>query len=201
MTTEFVKLELFPVTARWWALVIRGLAAIAFGILTFARPSISMFALVLLWGVYALLDGIFAVVLSIRGARIVPGWGWLLAGGIVSIGAGVISFAQPRMTGVALLAVIATWALLTGIAEVVTAIRLRRYLRGEWVLAAGGILSIAFAVLLALQPAAGALAITWLIGLFALLFGALLVALGLELRRWGTLAEQAASMLPPPTRA
>ncbi|HTP24174.1 MAG TPA: DUF308 domain-containing protein, partial [Anaeromyxobacteraceae bacterium] len=82
MTAEYVEFELFPVIARWWALVIRGLAAIAFGILTFFKPSISLLALVILWGAYALVDGVFAIVHSIRGARIARGWGWLLAGGI-----------------------------------------------------------------------------------------------------------------------
>ena len=201
MTTEYVEFELFPVTARWWALVLRGLAAVAFGILTFVKPSISLLALVILWGAYALVDGVFAIVLSIRGARMVPGWGWLLAGGMVSIGAGVVAFAWPGITAVALLAVIAAWAVLTGIAEIVTAIRLRRHLRGEWMLAAGGILSIVFGVLLAARPAAGALAVTWLIGLYALLFGATLVGLGFRLRKWAHITEQAATMLRPPTHA
>jgi uncharacterized membrane protein HdeD (DUF308 family) len=201
MTTEYVEFELFPVTARWWALVLRGLAAVAFGILTFVKPSISLLALVILWGAYALVDGVFAIVLSIRGARMVPGWGWLLAGGIVSIGAGVVAFAWPGITAVALLAVIAAWAVLTGIAQIVNAIRLRRHLRGEWMLAAGGILSIVFGVLLAARPAAGALAVTWLIGLYALLFGATLVGLGFRLRKWAQITEQAATMLRPPSHA
>jgi len=201
MTTEYVEFELLPATARWWALVIRGLAAIAFGILTFVKPSVSLVVLVILWGAFALVDGVFATVLSIRGARIVPGWGWLLAGGIVSIGAGVVAFAWPRITAVALLAVIAAWAVLTGFAEIVTAIRLRRHLRGEWMLAAAGILSIVFGVLLAVHPAAGALAVTWLIGLYALLFGATLVGLGLRVRKWAHITEQAATMLRPPTHA
>ena len=192
MTGEYVEFELFPVIARWWALVIRGLAAIAFGILTFFKPSISLLALVILWGAYALVDGVFTIVHSIRGARIVRGWGWLLAGGIVSIGAGGVAFLWPGITALVLLAVIATWAVLTGIAEIATAIRLRRHLRREWMLAASGVLSIAFGVLLAANPGAGALAVTWLIGLYAILFGALLVALGFRLRNWAAIAEHLA---------
>ncbi len=119
--TEYVKLEGFPVTTRWWALVIRGLAAIAFGVLAFANPSISLFALVILWGAYAIVDGVFAVVVAIRGARVVPGWGWLLAEGIVSIASGVVTYLWPGITAVALLAMIAVWAVLTGVAEIVTA--------------------------------------------------------------------------------
>jgi uncharacterized membrane protein HdeD (DUF308 family) len=201
MTAEYVEFELFPVTARWWALVIRGLAAVAFGILAFVKPSISLLALVILWGAYALVDGVFATVLSIRGARIVRGWGWQLAGGIVSIGAGVVAFLWPGMTALVLLAVIAAWAVLTGTAEVVTAVRLRRHLRGEWMLAASGILSIVFGVTLAANPGAGALAVTWLIGLYALLFGALLVALGFRLRHWAGIPEHPAPAQRAPSHA
>ncbi len=201
MTTEYVKFESFPATARWWTLVIRGLAAVAFGFLTFLKPSISLLALVILWGAYALVDGVFAVVLSIRGARLVRGWGWLLAGGIVSIGAAVVAFLWPGITALALLAVIAAWAVLTGIAEIATALRLRRHLRGEWMLAASGVLSIAFGVLLAAHPGLGALAVTWLIGLYAILFGALLVALGFRLRSRTAIAPRRAPTQPAPTHA
>jgi len=201
MTTEFGEFELFPVSSRWWALVIRGLAAIAFGMLTFFKPSISMLALVILWGAYALVDGVFAIVTSIRGARIVPGWGALLAGGIVSIGAGVVAFIWPGITALALLAVIAAWAVLTGIAEIATAIKLRRILRGEWMLAVSGVLSIAFGVVLAANPGPGAIAVTWLIGLYAFLFGALLVALGFRLRNWGAIADHPARTQHSPSHA
>ncbi len=201
MTSEYVGLEVFPTTPRWWALVIRGLAAIAFGILTFVKPSISLLALVILWGAYAMVDGLFNIVLSIRGARIVPGWGWLLAEGIVSIGAGVVTFLWPGITAIALLVVIAAWAVLTGIAEIATAIRLRRYVRGEWTLAASGILSIVFGVLLIVNPGPGALAVTWLIGVYAVLFGALLVALGVRLHRFAESADHPASPQRAPTRA
>lgn len=196
MTSEYVQFEEFPVTARWWALVIRGLAAIAFGALTFVNPSISLLALVILWGAYAIVDGVFGIVLSIRGARIVPGWGWLLAEGIASIAAGAVTFLWPGITALVLLFVIATWAVLTGIAEIATAVRLRRHVRGEWMLAASGILSIAFGVILAIRPLAGALAVTWLIGLYAILFGGLLVGLGFRLRRWQEMAHH-----PSPERA
>ncbi len=200
MTSEYVKFEGFPVTTRWWALVIRGLAAIAFGVLAFAKPSISLFALVILWGAYTIVDGVFAVVVAIRGARVVPGWGWLLAEGIISIASGVVTYLWPGITAVVLLAMIAAWAVLTGVAEIATAIRLRRELHGEWMLAATGVLSIAFGAILAMRPLAGALAVTWLIGLYAILFGGLLVGLGFRLRRWQEIAHYA-SPEHAPTRA
>jgi len=196
MTSDYMKLDLSAFTRRWWALVLRGLAAIAFGILTFVAPAISLFALVIMWGAYAIVDGVFAVVLAIRGARVAPGWGWLLAEGIVGIGAGVVTFLWPGITAIALLAVIATWAILTGLAEIVTAIRLRRQVRGEWMLAASGVLSIVFGVLLAMRPGAGALAVTWMIGGYAVVFGALLVALGFRLHQWAGLAQPPARSAP-----
>jgi uncharacterized membrane protein HdeD (DUF308 family) len=192
MTSDHVRLELVPVTLRWWALVIRGVAAIAFGIFTFVAPASSLRALVILWGVYAIVDGAFSTVLSVRGAGIVPGWGWLLFEGVMGIAAGVLALLWPAITALALLFVIATWAVVTGIAEIVTAIRLRRYLHGEWMLAVSGILSIAFGALLAINPGTGALAVTWLIGLYAILFGVLLVGLGFRLHRWARIAEHPA---------
>jgi uncharacterized membrane protein HdeD (DUF308 family) len=201
MTSQYVELGRPPVTVRWWAVVIRGLAAIAFGILTFARPSISLLALVMLWGAYAIVDGVFTIVLSIRGARVVPGWGWFLGEGLVGIAAGVVTFFWPGITALALVVVIAAWAVLTGIAEIATAIRLRRYLHGEWLLALSGVLSIVLGVILAINPGTGALAVTWLIGGYAVLFGALLVALGIRLHRWAEIADQPASPERAPTRA
>jgi uncharacterized membrane protein HdeD (DUF308 family) len=199
MTSEYVQFEPFPVTTRWWTLVIRGLAAIAF--LTFVMPSTSLLALVILWGAYAIADGVFAIVLSIRGARVVPGWGWLLAEGIVSIAAGAVTFLWPGITAVVLLYVIAIWAVLTGIAEIATAIQLRSHVRGEWKLALSGVLSIVFGVLLFVRPGAGALAVTWLIGVYAILFGVLLVALGVELHRLTESVDRRVSPERAPTRA
>ena len=188
MKTEFVKLELSPITPRWWALVLRGLAAIAFGIVAMLRPGAGVLALVVLWGAYAIVDGVFAIVLAIRGAKIVQGWGWLLAEGVVGVGAGVVTFLWPGITALALIVVIAAWAILTGIAEIATAVRLRRVVQGEWMLAVSGVLSIAFGVLAAMMPGAGALVVTWMIALYAILFGALLVGLGFRLHRWAGIA-------------
>ena len=192
MTSDYVEFQGFPFTVRWWALVIRGLAAIAFGVVAFVKPSASLLALVGVWGAYAIVDGVFSVVLAIRGARILPGWGWQLAKGITSIGAGVVTFLWPGITAIALLMVISAWAVLTGVAEIATAVWLRRHLRGEWMLAASGVLSLVFGVLLAVNPGAGALAVTWFVGLYAVLFGGLLVGLGLRLHHWARIAAHPA---------
>lgn len=169
---------------RWWALVVRGVAAILFGALTFALPGISLLVLLVLWAAYALVDGVLSVVLAARGARAGRRWGWLLFEGIASIAAGVVAVVWPGITAWALLMVIAAWAVLTGIAEIAIAIRLRRQLHGEWLLALSGVLSIAFGVLLVAYPSAGVLAVLWMVGAYAILFGVLLIGLGWRLHAW-----------------
>ncbi len=188
MNPDYLELEVLPLATRWWALVVRGLAAIAFGILAMLKPSAGLLALVVVWGAYAIVDGLLRVALSIRGARVVRGWGWLLAGGLVGIAAGVFTFLRPGITALALLVVIAGWAVLTGIAEIATAVRLRRVMHGEWMLAASGVLSIVFGLLVAMMPGAGALAITWLVALYAIVLGGLLVGVGFRLHRWAEIA-------------
>jgi uncharacterized membrane protein HdeD (DUF308 family) len=169
---------------RWWMLVVRGIAAILFGFITIAAPRISLFALVILWGTYAIVDGVVGLLLAARREARGASWGWLLFSGIVSIAAGLLAFAWPGITAMILLSVIASWAVVTGVAEIATAIRLRRDMRGEWLLAAAGVLSIVFGILLVAFPRTGALAVAWMIGGYAVLFGALLIGLGLRLDRW-----------------
>ena len=170
---------------RWWMLVVRGIAAVLFGIIALTMPKLSLFALVTLWGAYAIVDGIFAVMLAALRGRAGWNWGFWLFEGVVGIGAGIATFVWPGMTALVLLSVIAVWAVLTGIAEVAVAIWLRREIRGEWLLGTSGVLSIAFGVLLLARPEAGALAVVAIIGAYAIVFGALLVALGVQVNRWG----------------
>jgi uncharacterized membrane protein HdeD (DUF308 family) len=169
---------------RWWALVIRGAAAILFGALTFVLPDISLLVLLVAWAAYALVDGVLNLMLAARGARAGRRWGWLLFEGLVSIAAGVIAVVWPGITAWALLMVVAAWAVVTGIAEIAVAIRLRKQVHGEWLLALGGVLSIAFGVLLVVYPGAGILAMLWIVGTYAILFGVLLIGLGWRLHAW-----------------
>jgi len=172
-------------TSPWWAFVVRGAAAILFGILTFIMPGMALLTLVLLFGAYALVEGGFNIAGALRQSRATSGTRWvLLLEGIVSAIAGIVTFVVPGITAVALLYLIAAWSLVTGVLEIGTSIRLRRHIRGEWLMALSGVLSIVFAVLLAIFPGAGELNVVMWIGAYALVFGAMLIALGVRLRRW-----------------
>jgi uncharacterized membrane protein HdeD (DUF308 family) len=171
---------------NWWAVALRGLFALLFGVLTLIWPAISVTVLVLLFGAYVLVDGIFAVVAAISRASEGRGHWWaLLLEGLVGIAAGVLTFVWPAITALVLLYLIAAWGVVTGVFEILAAIRLRREVEGEWLLALGGVLSVIFGVLLFLLPGAGLLAVTWLIGIYAAVFGVLLLALAFRLRGWG----------------
>jgi uncharacterized membrane protein HdeD (DUF308 family) len=173
-----------PVLARnWWALVLRGLAAILFGVLAFAWPGITLFVLVLFFGAYMLVDDIFAIVAAVRAAGEEDRWWLLLVQGILGVLAGLVAIFWPGLTALALLYFIAAWAIVTGIMEIVAAIRLRREIEGEWALALSGALSVLFGVLLVVLPApAGLLSLVWLIGAYAVATGVLLLILGFRVR-------------------
>jgi uncharacterized membrane protein HdeD (DUF308 family) len=173
-------------TRNWWLVALRGLLAILFGLIAFVWPGATWLALILLFGVYAVVDGIFAMISGVVRSRYSPRWWVFLLEGFISLAAGMIVLLQPGLAGLALVVVIAIWAVLTGILEVVAALRLRREIRNEWMLGFAGFLSIALGVLMLLQPAAGGLVITLMIGSYALISGILLVALSFRLRRLNT---------------
>jgi uncharacterized membrane protein HdeD (DUF308 family) len=170
-------------TRNWWLVVLRGLLAILFGLASFLWPGLTWLALILLFGIYAIVDGIFAMISGISRSRYSYRWWVFLLEGFISLAAGVIVLLQPGLAGLALVLVIAVWAILTGILEITAAIRLRREIRNEWMLGFAGFVSIVLGILLLFQPAAGGLVITLMIGAYALIFGILLVALGFRLRR------------------
>jgi uncharacterized membrane protein HdeD (DUF308 family) len=169
-------------TGHWWALALRGALAILFGLAALLRPGIALGALILLIGAYFLVDGVFAIVGVFRGTRSgTPRW-LLLLEGVVSILAGLIAFVNPGITAIVLLYLVAAWAVITGIAEIVTAIRLRQEIQGEWALVVGGILSVLFGVILAVLPGVGILSLIWLIGIYAVVFGVLMLIAAFRVR-------------------
>jgi uncharacterized membrane protein HdeD (DUF308 family) len=167
---------------NWWAMALRGLCAVLFGLAAFVWPRITLEALVGLFAAYVLLNGIFAIVIAIRAAEHKRGWWLLLVLGVVSIAAGVLTFLWPGITALALLFLIATWAVITGIFEIAVAIEMRRVIQGEWLLGLNGLVSICFGLFLFLWPRAGALAVVWIIGFYALLSGCLFLTLAFRLR-------------------
>jgi uncharacterized membrane protein HdeD (DUF308 family) len=169
---------------NWWSLAIRGVIAILLGLLTFVWPGLTLSVVVLLFGAYALLDGIFNLAGAWRQSRMHERWGVLLLEGIAGVIAGLITFAWPGITALFLLLVIATWAVITGIMEIMAAIRLRKHIAGEFLLILSGLASILFGVLLYFFPLTGALVIAIWLGVYAVIFGVLLIALAFRLRRW-----------------
>jgi len=170
---------------NWWLVALRGVAGIIFGILAFVMPGITLATLILLFGIYALADGVLDVIAAVRGGRRQEERWWaLLIEGLVSIAAGVVALARPGLTAVVLLYLIAAWAIVTGVFELVAAFRLRHRITGELWLALSGVASIVFGVLIAMFPGAGALAVVLWIGAYAIVFGALLLGLAFRLRRW-----------------
>jgi uncharacterized membrane protein HdeD (DUF308 family) len=167
---------------NWWALALRGLLAVLFGITAFVMPGLTLAALVLLYGAYALVDGVFAVVASLAGRTFGTPWWAMLIRGLLGIAIGIVTFVWPGITELALLYIVAAWAIVTGGFEIVAAIRLRKEIRGEWLVVLSGAISVLFGLALMVYPAAGALAIVWLLGSYAIIFGVLLLVLGLRLR-------------------
>jgi uncharacterized membrane protein HdeD (DUF308 family) len=167
---------------NWWLLLLRGIAAIVFGVLAFIWPGITLTVLVLLYGAFALVDGAFALAAAIMGkAGMGPRW-WLAIVGLLGIGAGALTFVWPGITALVLLVFIAAWSIMSGIFQIVGAIQLRKEIDNEWLLVFAGLMSVVFGILLLVWPATGLLALVWLIGIYAVLYGALLIGLALRLR-------------------
>lgn len=169
-------------TAHWWAIALRGLVGILVGIIAFVMPIPTLIALVYLFGAYALLDGLFNLVAAWRSTPQQRPWWALLLSGLAGTGAAIISFVWPGITALALVYVVAAWALITGGLEVMAAIRLRKEIEGEWLLALSGLFSILLGGVLALFPDAGAIGLVWYFGAYAVVFGLLMLVLGLRLR-------------------
>ena len=162
---------------HWWVLLLRGLVAILFGVVAYARPGVTIAVLVLLWGAYAFIDGIFEVVAGVRAK-----YGALVLLGVLGIAAGVITFLWPGVTAVTLLYIIAFWAIVAGALQIAAAIRLRKEVEGEWLWILSGACMVLLGMLLMRHPEAGAVSVMWLIGAFAIAWGVLLVILAFRLK-------------------
>jgi uncharacterized membrane protein HdeD (DUF308 family) len=173
---------LHALAKNWWLEVLRGVAAIIFGILAFVWPGITLLTLVFLWGAYALVDGVLAIAAAIKGGNPMPRW-WLAIVGIAGIIAGALTFLVPGITALVLLVFIAVWAIVLGVMEIYGAIKLRKEIEGEWFLILNGVLSVVFGILILWRPGIGALTLVWIIGAYAIILGIIYVFFGFKLRK------------------
>jgi uncharacterized membrane protein HdeD (DUF308 family) len=169
-------------TRNWWTWLIRGIAAVIFGILAWLWPGLTWVTIAIFFGAYALVDGVFAIIATFRAAETQQRWWPFLIEGIVGILIAAITFYDVRITLLALYFTIAAWAFLTGILEIVAAIQLRRHIANEIWLIIGGIASIAFGALMVWFPLAGMLAVIWLIAAYAIVFGVIMIGFSFRLR-------------------
>jgi len=173
-------------SSNWWALGLRALAAILLGVIALWLPGPTLAAIVIVFGIYAITDGVLAILAAVRGIRRKERWGAMLFEGIIGIVAGAIAVMWPGIGALALTYLVAGWALATGALEIAAAIRLRKIMAGEWLLMIAGILSIVLAVLVAAFPGVGALTIVWWLGAYALAYGVISLVLAFRVRSWAT---------------
>lgn len=184
---------LTALTRSWWLFVLRGLLAVVFGILALVWPGPTVDALVLLFGIFVLIDGVVDFVQAFTGQATGPAWIELLQG-LLGVGIGILTLVWPDVTELVLLAFIAAWMILIGILGLLAAVRLRRVIRGEWLLGVNGALSLVLGILLIAFPMSGAVAVAGFIGIYAILFGVLLIALGVRLLTWRRATERQDSL-------
>src|SRR5258705_292769 len=166
----------------WWLLLLRGIAAILFGVLAFVWPGLTLVTLVLLYGAFALVDGVVSLIAAFTGSpKPAPTW-WLIVVGLLGIAAGIVIFVWPGMSALLLILFAGAWALVHGIFEIIGAIQLRKEIDNEWMLILGGALSVLFGLIVLIAPGAGALGLIWAIAAYSIVFGILFVALALRLK-------------------
>ena len=166
---------------NWWALALRGGLAVLFGVAAFAMPGLTLAFLIALFGAYAVIDGVLAIVAGVKAAERHERFGSLLWRGILGIAAGLLAFTLPAATAVVLTLIIGVWAIVTGVLEIVAAVHLRRA-HGEWLLIVNGVLSVVFGLVLVIAPGLGILTLVWIIGGYAILFGLIMLMLAFRLR-------------------
>jgi uncharacterized membrane protein HdeD (DUF308 family) len=178
-------------TRNWWAFALRGIVAIALGLLAFVVPGPTLVALIAVFAAYAIFDGVIAIVAGASSPGR-PRW-WIIFGGIAGIAIGVLTIISPGTTAIALVLLIGVWAIVTGVGEVVSAYTMRAVIDREWLLALSGVISVGFGVLLLVAPGSGVLAVLWLIGYYAIFAGVMYLAMAFRLRRLANRADAPAA--------
>jgi uncharacterized membrane protein HdeD (DUF308 family) len=175
----------------WWMLLIRGVLLVLFGILAVSWPGLALYTFIVFFGAFALVHGILSILGSIMNRRDNEDWWLVLLEGIVSIIIGVMTVVWPGLTGLVLAYFIAAWAVVMGILKIYGAIKLRKAIEGELLLIIAGIISVVFGIFIFARPLAGALAIAWIIGIYAIVFGLLSIVLSFRIKSWQKKAEAA----------
>ena len=166
---------------NWWALALRGVLAMLFGVIAFVLPGVTLAVLIALFGAYALVDGFLSIVAGVKAAEHHERFGSLLWRGIVGIAAGLAALALPAVTAIVLTLIIGVWAIVTGVLEIVAAVHLHRA-HGEWLLIMNGVLSVVFGLALVVAPGFGLLTLVWIVGGYAIFFGLIMLTLAVRLR-------------------
>ena len=168
----------------WWVLLLRGAAAIIFGVLTWMQPAASAAALVLVFGAYVFVDGLLGIYTAIKSRHQSRHWWVVLLWGLTGVVVGVLTVVNPAITALVLTIYIGVWALMTGVLQIVAALRLRKEIQGEWVLVLGGLLSVLFGIFVLMQPGAGMMAMLWVLATYAVIFGVLMVILAFKIKKF-----------------
>lgn len=182
------------VSRIWWSIALRGVLAVLFGIVALFYTGSTLLALIYVFGVYAVLNGIFAIVAAVRAGEMHMRWGWLAFAGVVGVAAGIVAFVWPGLTALAVVYVVAAWAIISGVAEIAFAISWPDTLSHPWLAGISGIISVVYGVVLAVWPRSGAVALTWLLGIYAIAYGASLLYYAYRLRTVGQEVRMAAGL-------
>ena len=182
MTTALPSLTTM-LQRSWWVLLVRGLAAIVFGVLTWMQPAASAVALLVIFGAYVLVDGVLGVYGAIKTRHQSSHWWVMLIWGLAGVIVGVLTVINPAITGLVLTIYIGVWAVVTGVMQIIAAMRLRKEIEGEWLLVLSGLLSVVFGGFVLSQPMAGMMAMVWVIATYAVIFGVLMILLAFRVKK------------------
>jgi uncharacterized membrane protein HdeD (DUF308 family) len=167
---------------NWWTFAVQGVVAILLGILAIVQPGITLQALILLFAIWAIVDGVLSLIASVGAAEVREPWWPLVFKGLLGLGVGLATLKWPDVTALTLLFLIAFWSILSGVTQILASVRLREEIQGEVWLFLGGVASVLFGVLLVVYPSSGILAVVWLLGIYAIIFGVTAIMLGFRLR-------------------
>ena len=170
--------------SNWWALALRGAVSILLGLVAFTMPELTIAALVTIFGVYAFVEGVLAVMAALRGIKEDDRWGWMLTEGIVGIFAGCVAFFMPGVGTLAIVWLVAAWAVITGALEIGAAIRLRKIIQGEWMLMIAGVLTVLLGVFILSRPGLGVVLLATWLGVYAIFSGIVTLLLAFRIRSW-----------------